>query len=88
MTAKLTTSWVFPEILVADELYMKCWLMSEADHSRAMRDTDRQHAAAAGHLPRLPGPIVRNAPNGERELTMARWGMPRRRSWGRWQLTR
>ncbi len=44
--------------------------------TRAMRDT-------TGNLPPLPGifpdhlaPIVRNAPDGERELTMARWGMP------------
>jgi putative SOS response-associated peptidase YedK len=44
--------------------------------TRAMRDT-------AGNLPPLPGvfpdylaPIVRNAPDGVRELMMARWGMP------------
>jgi putative SOS response-associated peptidase YedK len=44
--------------------------------SRAMRDT-------TGNLPPLPGifpdyqaPIVRNAPDGVRELCMARWGMP------------
>jgi putative SOS response-associated peptidase YedK len=44
--------------------------------TRAMRDT-------TGNLPPLPGifpdhlaPIVRNAPDGVRELTMARWGMP------------
>ena len=44
--------------------------------ARAMRDT-------TGNLPPLPGifpdymaPIVRNAPEGKRELTMARWGMP------------
>ena len=43
---------------------------------RAMRDT-------TGNLPPLPGifpdykaPIVRNAPDGKRELTMARWGLP------------
>jgi hypothetical protein len=43
--------------------------------TRAMRDV--------GNLPPLPGifpdyvvPIVRNAPDGQRELTMARWGMP------------
>src|SRR6195256_5535615 len=43
---------------------------------RAMRDQ-------TGNLPPLPGifpdymaPIVRNAPDGSRELTMARWGMP------------
>lgn len=42
----------------------------------AMRDT-------TGNLPPLPGvfpdysaPIVRNAPDGARELMMARWGMP------------
>jgi putative SOS response-associated peptidase YedK len=44
--------------------------------TRAMRDT-------TGNLPPLPGifpdylaPIVRNAPDGVRELSMARWGMP------------
>lgn len=44
--------------------------------SRAMRDT-------TGNLPPLPGifpdysaPIVRNAPDGVRELTVGRWGMP------------
>jgi putative SOS response-associated peptidase YedK len=44
--------------------------------ARAMRD-------ATGNLPMLPGiypdyraPIVRNAPDGVRELAMARWGMP------------
>jgi putative SOS response-associated peptidase YedK len=44
--------------------------------ARAMRDT-------TGNLPPIPGvfpdylaPIVRNAPDGVRELAMARWGMP------------
>ena len=44
--------------------------------TRAMRDR-------TGNLPPLPGifpdylaPIVRNAPDGVRELAMARWGMP------------
>ena len=44
--------------------------------TRAMRDT-------TGNLPLMPGifpdyraPIVRNAPDGVRELTLARWGMP------------
>jgi putative SOS response-associated peptidase YedK len=44
--------------------------------TRAMRDT-------TGNLPPLPGifpdylaPIVRNTPDGVRELSMARWGMP------------
>jgi putative SOS response-associated peptidase YedK len=46
------------------------------EFTRAMRDT-------TGNLPPMPGvfpdymaPIVRNAPDGVRELTMARWGMP------------
>jgi putative SOS response-associated peptidase YedK len=44
--------------------------------TRAMRDT-------TGNMPPLPGifpdylaPIVRNGPDGVRELAMARWGMP------------
>jgi putative SOS response-associated peptidase YedK len=44
--------------------------------TRAMRDT-------TGNLPPMPGiypdyraPIVRNAPDGVRELMLARWGMP------------
>jgi putative SOS response-associated peptidase YedK len=44
--------------------------------TRAMRDT-------SGNLPSLPGvfpdyraPVVRNAPDGVRELAMLRWGMP------------
>jgi putative SOS response-associated peptidase YedK len=44
--------------------------------TRAMRDT-------TGNLPPLPGifrdyraPVVRNAPDGVRELAMLRWGMP------------
>jgi putative SOS response-associated peptidase YedK len=46
------------------------------EFTRAMRDT-------TGNLPPLPGvfpdymaPIVRNAPDGVRELMMGRWGMP------------
>src|SRR5450432_3101213 len=46
------------------------------EFTRAMRDT-------TGNLPPLPGifpdymaPIVRNAPDGVRELAMLRWGMP------------
>jgi putative SOS response-associated peptidase YedK len=44
--------------------------------TRAMRDT-------TGNLPTMPGifpdyraPVVRNAPDGVRELSLARWGMP------------
>jgi putative SOS response-associated peptidase YedK len=50
--------------------------MCKIEFTRAMRDT-------TGNLPPLPGvfpdymaPIVRNAPDGVRELMMARWGMP------------
>src|ERR1700742_2795998 len=46
------------------------------EFTRAMRDT-------TGNLPPMPGvfpdylaPIVRNAPDGVRELAKARWGMP------------
>jgi putative SOS response-associated peptidase YedK len=46
------------------------------EFTRAMRDT-------TGNLPPMPGvfpdylaPIVRNAPDGVRELVKARWGMP------------
>ena len=46
------------------------------EFTRAMRDT-------TGNLPPLPGifpdyqaPVVRNAPDGMRELAMLRWGMP------------
>ena len=46
------------------------------EFTRAMRDT-------TGNLPPLPGifpdylaPVVRNAPDGVRELAMLRWGMP------------
>jgi putative SOS response-associated peptidase YedK len=46
------------------------------EFTRAMRDN-------TGNLPPLPGvfpdylaPVVRNAPDGVRELMMARWGMP------------
>jgi putative SOS response-associated peptidase YedK len=46
------------------------------EFTRAMRDT-------TGNLPPMPGvfpdylaPIVRNAPDGVRELAMGRWGMP------------
>jgi putative SOS response-associated peptidase YedK len=44
--------------------------------TRAMQDT-------TGNLPPMPevfpdyrAPVVRNAPDGVRELTLARWGMP------------
>jgi putative SOS response-associated peptidase YedK len=50
------------------------------DALRAFANAMRDHA---GNLPPLPGifpdypaPIVRNAPDGIRELALARWGMP------------
>lgn len=50
------------------------------DAIRAFANAMRDHA---GNLPPLPGifpdysaPIVRNAPDGVRELALARWGMP------------
>jgi putative SOS response-associated peptidase YedK len=52
-----------------------------------MRDT-------TGNMPPLPGifpdylaPIVRNAPSGERELMMARWGMPPPPQFGTYPIT-
>ena len=55
--------------------------------TRAMRDT-------TGNMPPLPGvfpdylaPIVRNAPSGERELMMARWGMPPPPQFGTYPIT-
>ncbi len=49
----------------------------------AIRELTRALRDAAGNLPSMPGvfpdyaaPIVRNAPDGVRELALARWGMP------------
>ncbi|MGA2793065.1 MAG: SOS response-associated peptidase [Roseiarcus sp.] len=46
------------------------------DLARAMRDTTGNLPPMPGIFPDYPAPIVRTAPDGERELTMARWGMP------------
>jgi len=46
------------------------------DFARAMRDTTGNLPPIPGVFPDYAAPIVRNAPDGERELTMARWGMP------------
>ena len=50
---------------------------------QAIRDAARAMRDASGNLPPLPGvfpdygaPIVRNAPDGARELCVARWVMP------------
>jgi putative SOS response-associated peptidase YedK len=60
-----------------------CNLYSITKGPQAIRDFTRAMRGDVGNMPPLPGvfpdysaPIVRNAPNGERELTMARWGMP------------
>ena len=55
-----------------------------ARHISRLRERERQCAIGdLGNLPPLPAvvpgqmaPIVRLAPDGERELVMARWGMP------------
>jgi putative SOS response-associated peptidase YedK len=60
-----------------------CNLYSLTKGQQAIRDAARAMRDATGNLPLLPGifpdysaPIVRNAPDGVRELSMARWGMP------------
>ena len=44
--------------------------------TRAMRDITGNLPAMPGVFPDYLAPIVRNAPDGARELMMARWGMP------------
>jgi putative SOS response-associated peptidase YedK len=44
--------------------------------TRAMRDTTGNMPPLPGIFPDYMAPIVRNAPDGVRELAMARWGMP------------
>ena len=46
------------------------------DLARAMRDTTGNLPPLPGIFPDYPAPIVRNAPDGVRELAMVRWGMP------------
>lgn len=60
-----------------------CNLYSITKGPQAIREAARAMRDATGNLPPQPGvfpdyaaPIVRNAPDGIRELTMARWGMP------------
>jgi putative SOS response-associated peptidase YedK len=60
-----------------------CNLYSLTKGQQAIRDLTSAMRDLTGNLPILPGifpdyraPIVRNAPDGVRELTMARWGMP------------
>jgi putative SOS response-associated peptidase YedK len=44
--------------------------------TRAMRDLTGNLPQMPGVFPDYPAPIVRNAPDGVRELMLARWGMP------------
>jgi putative SOS response-associated peptidase YedK len=60
-----------------------CNLYSIAKSQDAIRAFTRAVKDSVGNLPSMPGvypdyaaPIVRNAPDGSRELAMARWGMP------------
>jgi hypothetical protein len=60
-----------------------CNLYSMTKSQAAIRDIVRAIRDITGNMPPLPGifpdypaPIVRNAPDGVRELIMARWGMP------------
>jgi putative SOS response-associated peptidase YedK len=60
-----------------------CNLYSVTSNQEAIRRLFRVGRDLTGNLPRLPGifpdymaPVVRVAADGERELTMMRWGMP------------
>ena len=60
-----------------------CNLYSLSKGQQAIRDLAGAMRDSTGNLPILPGifpdyaaPIVRNAPDGVRELVFARWGMP------------
>lgn len=60
-----------------------CNLYSITKGQQAIRDLARAMRDNAGNMPPPPGvfpdysaPIVRTAPDGVRELTMERWGMP------------
>lgn len=46
------------------------------DLARAMQDTTGNLPSLPGIFPDYPAPIVRNAPDGVRELAMVRWEMP------------
>ena len=60
-----------------------CNLYSQTKGQAAIRDAARAMRDLTGNLPSLPAifpnhsaPIVRTAPDGQRELLMARWGFP------------
>ncbi len=46
------------------------------EFTRAMRDRTGNLPSLPGVFPDYPAPVVRNGDDGERELTMMRWGMP------------
>ena len=69
--------------LVKGELTKMCNLYSLTKGQAAIRDWFRATHDRTGNLPLFPGifpdqmaPIVRNGADGEREVVMARWGMP------------
>jgi putative SOS response-associated peptidase YedK len=60
-----------------------CTLYSVTKGQQAIRELTRAMGDTAGNLPQLPGifpdgvaPVVFTAQDGQRELTMMRWGMP------------
>ena len=60
-----------------------CNLYSMTRSQQAIRELTRAMRDTTGNLPTLPGifpdaiaPVTFNAPDGERELAMMRWGMP------------
>jgi len=55
--------------------------------ARAMRDMTGNLPPMPGIFSDYPAPIVRNAPDGTRELAMARWGMPCPPAYGRAPVT-
>jgi putative SOS response-associated peptidase YedK len=63
--------------------YLMCNLYSETKGQDAIRGLFRVRHDRTGNLPSFPAifpdqmaPIVRNAEGGNRELVLARWGMP------------
>jgi hypothetical protein len=71
-----------------------CNLYSLTKGQAAIRDWFRARHDRTGNLPLFPGifpdqlaPIVRTGSDGERELVMARWGMPGPRQYGSAPIT-
>jgi len=61
----------------------RCTLYSVTKGQQAIRELTRAMLESTGNLPPLPAifpdslaPVVRNASDGERELSMMHWGMP------------